>query len=65
MLKVLDQAAQRGADVYSQRRQTNGKEEDEATSARREELIKSILATQEEAIPVLRRDKERNTQVTS
>ena len=37
--------------------------EDEATAARREELIKSILATQEEAMAVLRRNKERNTQV--
>jgi hypothetical protein len=61
--KVLDQAAREVAGVYSQRRQIDGKQEDEATVARREELIKSILATQEEAMAVLRRKKERNTQV--
>ena len=34
MLKVLDQAAREVADVYSQRRQIDGKQEDEATARR-------------------------------
>jgi hypothetical protein len=63
MLKVLDHAAREVADVYSQRRQIDGKQEDEATATRREALIKSILATQEETMAELRRNKERNTQV--